>query len=128
MCPLDHVWITVYRNTCHCCSGVLYQSFLSMALLFPGRAGTLQNYSRKDLCHPHTVNYGNKCIDYCGIIFRSVIVRLLPIVVLIGSLLGVITCTQPDESDGCSFNEFRVSARSQSENCPRVCSTCAVCY
>lgn len=44
----------------------------------------------------------------------------MPIVVLIGSLLGVISCTQPTESDGCSIDEFRVSARSRSENCPRV--------
>ncbi|XP_065900094.1 transmembrane channel-like protein 7 isoform X2 [Dysidea avara] len=58
-----------------------------------------------------------------AILIRSVIVRLLPIVVLIGSLLGVISCTQPGESDGCSFNEFRVSARSQSENCPRCWET-----
>jgi len=47
-------------------------------------------------------------------------VRLMPIVVLIGSWLGVISCTQPSESDGCSIDEFRVSARSQSESCPKV--------
>ena len=44
----------------------------------------------------------------------------MPIVVLIGSWLGIISCTQPSESDGCSVDEFRISARSQSENCPRV--------
>ena len=44
----------------------------------------------------------------------------MPIVVLIGSLLGIISCTQPSESDGCSIDQFRISARSQTENCPRV--------
>lgn len=52
-------------------------------------------------------------------------VRLMPIVVLLGSWLGVISCTQSSDSDSCSFDEFRVSARSQSENCPPVWFTFA---
>ena len=46
--------------------------------------------------------------------YRSVIVRLMPIIVVVASWLGNITCTQPTESDGCTSDEFRVSARSRS--------------
>ena len=48
--------------------------------------------------------------------------RLMPIIVVVASWLGNITCTQPTESDGCTSDEFRVSARSRSTECPEVCT------
>ena len=50
----------------------------------------------------------------------------MPIIVVVASWLGNIDCTQPTESDGCTSDQFRVSARSRSTECPEVHIFCRV--